>query len=41
MTATLLAQAAGEPMSWWQALLTTAVIFGLSLVMVVVLFGRR
>lgn len=39
---TYLAQAAGEPMSWWQALITVLAIFAFSTVIVLLIFrGRR
>lgn len=35
------AQAAGEPMTWWQALLVTLTIFGAAAAFMAWLFGGR
>jgi hypothetical protein len=38
---TFLAEAAGEPMTWWQALLVTLTIFLFSAAIVLLLYGGR
>lgn len=34
-------QVAGNPMTWWQALITVSAIIGMSVLVVVLLLGRR
>lgn len=34
-------QAAGEPMAWWQALITVVVIFWLAVTLALLTFGGR